>query len=271
MLAGVHRGWSVANHGLSLQDTVTAWVFIPVVNAISHVFKIPTPLIAQFQYGEPFVTRLRLQWLAMDRMIPSEDRAIAVSLLGSKDEVVAPEDCIDLVSGNDFKYLLVKDATHDTIKDVKDENDRRHKFKMAMTLTRDQTDVTPPVFGDTDRFGNILEKRDPDVTDVVFILHGIRDPAFWTFRLANTVHEYAENKRKAAGAPEEKEPKEEKWKTHTASYGIFTGLDFFTLSEHEEKLAWFMDQYTELKACYPKARLHFVGHSFGTLLFAQAL
>jgi pimeloyl-ACP methyl ester carboxylesterase len=48
-------------------------------------------------------------------------------------------------------------------------------------------------------------------------------------------------------------------------------LPFLFSWRRREKVEWFMDQYAEIIARYPKARLHYVGHSNGTYCLARAL
>ena len=209
------------------------------------------PLISQLEYTEEFPTRLRLQWI---RMLQERPNPLTVQLLSSKDfENIAPEDCIDLVGDDQLRSLAVKDTTHKDISNLK--GDARMRFEEAMTLPADKIG-TLPVFEETERFRN-LKQKNHSVTDVVFILHGIRDPSFWPARVANEILELNGNGRSV--------------KTHTVSYGIFTAEDFLTLTEHDKKIAWFADQYAELKVRFPNAKIHFVGHSFGTLAFTEAL
>jgi hypothetical protein len=58
--------------------------------------------------GSPFITNLRLQWLALRRwkiqqgLQPIE--ALTVQLLGTVDDLVPPDDNLDLVTGKNFVY-----------------------------------------------------------------------------------------------------------------------------------------------------------------------
>jgi pimeloyl-ACP methyl ester carboxylesterase len=100
------------------------------------------------------------------------------------------------------------------------------------------------------------------VTDVVFVIHGIRDEGYWTRKIAGRVERAASRdgaKRVIA--------------TETSGYGYFPMLSFLRPGARQEKVEWLMDRYTEARAVYPnsKVKFHFVGHSHGTYLLAKAL
>ena len=98
------------------------------------------------------------------------------------------------------------------------------------------------------------------VTDVVFVIHGIRDEGYWTRKIASRVQRAGkqhDSKRVIAA--------------ETSSYGYFPMLSFLRPGAREDKVEWLMDRYTEARAMYPKANFHFVGHSHGTYLLAKSL
>ncbi|MCY7350047.1 MAG: hypothetical protein LH606_05200 [Cytophagaceae bacterium] len=59
--------------------------------------------------------------------------------------------------------------------------------------------------------------------------------------------------------------------TVNSGYGYFSMLRFLLLGERQKNVRWFMDQYTEYRAKFPKAQMDFIGHSNGTYLLASAL
>ena len=68
--------------------------------------------------GKPFITNLRIQWIRLkfpkkpgDNAL-AVDKAFTVQMLGSVDDVVSPEDNIDLVAGSDFVYIDVPFSGH---------------------------------------------------------------------------------------------------------------------------------------------------------------
>jgi pimeloyl-ACP methyl ester carboxylesterase len=109
---------------------------------------------------------------------------------------------------------------------------------------------------------------DRDVTDVVFVIHGIRDKGFWTQKVARAIKEKA-----AAGRDKiiDDEPKKMNVRSVTTSYGYFAMAPFVLWWIRKGKAEWLMDQYTEARAHYPEARFSYVGHSNGTYLVARAL
>jgi pimeloyl-ACP methyl ester carboxylesterase len=115
----------------------------------------------------------------------------------------------------------------------------------GICITREQmADSLPP-------------EPDPDVTDLVFVMHGIRDKGFWTQKIARTIKRLA--------------PSGRKFESWTESYGYFAMLPFLFRYARQRKVEWLMDRYAEARARFPKAAFHYVGHSNGTYLAAKAL
>jgi len=103
-----------------------------------------------------------------------------------------------------------------------------------------------------------LIEANPNITDVVFVIHGIRDTGYWTHKIARKVV--------ALGRKESRQ-----FETETSTYGYFPMLHFLLFARRRAKVEWLMDQYTEDKAKYPNAQFSFMGHSNGTYLLAKAL
>lgn len=106
-------------------------------------------------------------------------------------------------------------------------------------------------------------KVNKKITDVVFVIHGIRDTAYWTHKVARRI--------KALGDSAISEDKRRMFSTETSSYGYFPILSFLNPSHRNRKVEWLMDQYTENLIKYPNAKFSYVGHSNGTYLLAKAL
>jgi pimeloyl-ACP methyl ester carboxylesterase len=96
------------------------------------------------------------------------------------------------------------------------------------------------------------------VTDLVFVIHGIRDKGFWTQKIARAI------KLEAAGRKQD-------FRSVTTSYGYFAMAPFVLWWVRKQKAEWLMDQYAEARAHYPRANFSYVGHSNGTYLVARAL
>lgn len=262
LLAGMNRGWAVSHH-LSLKNAVLWTIGTALGTALSWVRR-QRPLIFQVRRGAPFITQLRIQWLAMRHRADQERHAgrervgaaLVVQLLGSIDDMVAPEDNIDLVTGRDFVYLDVPRSGHSTVIEMDDSpagRERRAVFSRSLLDTPGRLASAGVEPGD-------LTPRDPDpeVTDVVFVIHGIRDEGYWTHKIARRTRLLA----RGAGR---------KLATETSSYGYFPMLPFLLPHRRRAKVEWLMDQYTEDLALYPNADFSFVGHSNGTYLLAKAL
>ncbi|KAJ8604653.1 hypothetical protein CTAYLR_006527 [Chrysophaeum taylorii] len=88
MLSGLLRGWNLDEFGLNWSFVTLARLAKPIAFLIE-----PRPLISQLEYTEKFPARLRLQWIELPEL--KKDLPTVIQLLGTKDEFVAPESCID--------------------------------------------------------------------------------------------------------------------------------------------------------------------------------
>ena len=277
LLAGMNRGWSVS----SAMDwlTTTWWSVLQLVG--ETVFKGRATIFA-IRRGAPFLVQTRLQWLAlMNPEYGRQPNLIVVQLLGTQDDKVAPDDnvdySVDQFGGEKqqrYFYLEVGQSNHDNVvmmsetgraKDAAARSERRTMFLIALNagaaelatlcITREQmSDNLPP-------------EPDLNVTDMVFVIHGIRDKGFWTQKIARTIkrHVEAENRATAAHGPPRK------FESWTESYGYFAMLPFMLRPVRQRKVEWLMDNFAEARARFPRATFHYVGHSNGTYLAAQAL
>jgi hypothetical protein len=95
-----------------------------------------------------------------------------------------------------------------------------------------------------------------EATDVIFIIHGIRDSNNgWPDQLQSKIKEQSSGKI-AVVRP---------------SYGYFSALDFLFLQLRRKNVRWFQDQYTEMLASNPRAKFYFIGHSNGTYILGEGL
>ena len=266
-LSGMNGGWSVS-HNMGMRraleftlGSVAGHLILSVTGRELAIF--------QIRRGATFLSGLRLQWLAMKRQ---RDRlgaktAMVVQLLGTVDDLVSPEDNIDLVSGGEFLYLDVPFTGHLNVIEMglseatktrsEPEAGRRTKFQVALAGHPDairEQGVEPFDYEAIDR------EKGEDFTDVIFVMHGIRDAGFWTHKIARRVQ--------AVGRMCKPE---QKYATETSTYGYFPMLSFLLPWRRREKVAWLMDRYARAKSIYPMARFSFLGHSNGTYLLARAL
>lgn len=256
LLAGINRGWKINVHlsrKVALQwhfGTALAW-FLSWIGRKPNVFEI--------RRGEKFITELRLQWMRMRNAFQKKERdaggALTIQLLGTIDDLVSPEDNIDLVSGSDFVYLDVPFSGHESVLEVEDQEygERRAEvFRKALVESGEALQKLSAVSLDEQR-----SQFDRKVKSVVFVIHGIRDVGHWTNRIGRRIKLAAPNKDEVV--------------IESSSYGFFPMIQFFLPWKRREKVAWFMDRYAEARAKYPEASFSFVGHSHGTYLLARAL
>jgi hypothetical protein len=258
----MNRGWSLTHH-LYVKTAFLMRVGI-VIGKVMKFFG-NNPLGFQTRKGSSFITQLRLQWLSMikhategkkDTNEKGIGNALVVQLLGTIDDLIPPEDNVDLVTGSNFIYLDVRMSGHlDVIQmdSSKAGKTRKDIFKKALTLDYEalaNIQTTPAE--------NTL-MVDERVTDVVFVIHGIRDTGYWTQKVARRV--------KAIGD----KTGTKKFAMETSTYGYFPMLPFLLAHKRQSKVEWLMDQYVENRAQYPKAQFSFLGHSNGTYLLAKAL
>lgn len=259
LLAGVNRGWWISHH-MGLLTSLKYGVGSLLGHAIRLTGK--TLLIFAFRTGAEFIVQLRIQWLYMrpekGAAGPDRKRALTVQLLGSRDDIVAPSDNIDLVSGSDFVYLDIPYSGHADVIDMADPRyGEGRKTVFTRALIGNEADLRrSSMIPADDRFA----APDLHVKRVVFVIHGIRDVGYWTQKIARQI------KSRAAA-----HGKLHEWATETSSYGYFPMLPFLLPWYRRRKVEWLMDQYTENLARYPNASFSFVGHSNGTYLLAKAL
>ena len=171
---------------------------------------------------------------------------------------MSPDDNLDIVTGNDFLYLDVPMSGHLNVilfDDSQAGRCRRKRFELALVGDRKQISdeaVSPVDSADL--------RADARVTDVVFVIHGIRDNGYWTHKIARRVQAFGRT-----------ETPPRVFATETSTYGYFPMLSFLLPSRRRDKVAWLTDRYVRARAAYPEACFSYVGHSNGTYLLAKAL
>jgi pimeloyl-ACP methyl ester carboxylesterase len=294
LLAGMNRGWSTSSAMDWL--TSTWWTLSSAIGETVFagspiIFDIRQGAVFSVQ------TRLQwlalMHRMSKDLQRP---KIVVTQLLGTIDDMVAPDDSVDYAvdssdegSERSYFYLEVPHSGHKDIVDLKrpknvdaamaadalrtmpvpepatgggdteqvDGEGRYVVFRRALcdspeklanyknTITRDQMNDSLPT------------EPDWGVTDVVFVIHGIRDKGFWTQKIARAIKQEAGGKRD--------------FRSVTTSYGYFAMAPFVLWWVRKQKAEWLMDQYVEARANYPRAQFSYVGHSNGTYLVARAL
>jgi pimeloyl-ACP methyl ester carboxylesterase len=185
------------------------------------------------------------------------EKAITIQLLGSVDELVGPDDNIDLVSGDDFYYIDIPFSDHSNVVDLAEKKvGEKRKNIFNRVLTAPPQDLKEYALSPQDLQDQLIVR--PRVKNVVFVIHGIRDLGYWTRKIARRVQTLGKEKSITV-------------ESETSTYGYFPLLSFLLPWKRREKVEWLMDQYAQALATYPNAQFSFVGHSHGTYLLAKAL
>jgi alpha-beta hydrolase superfamily lysophospholipase len=249
LLAGINRGWSTENMNLSMRLMTFA-------GRVLHRFFHLGHFIFSIERGTPFVSDLKMEWMRLHH----EGNGVpdVIQLLGDDDEVAPESDHKELMASPGFIFIPVSNATHINIIDMPMESDdldlriRAAKFRETLIASKDQ--LLEKYDSNRHYLDNVDSERTA-VDHVVFVVHGIRDYGEWVNQLAQEIEAQGHNIRAI-----------------TSKYGHFSMAGFLFLSDREKNVRWFVDQYLEAVALYPKARkFSFVGHSNGTYLLASAL
>lgn len=271
LVAGMNRGWDISGQ----KPSDMGWGTRFVIRLGSWFARVSGTgrLVLSAETGSPFVANLRIDWIR--HMWDSDEKCgeagvkciQVVQLLGDIDDLVSAEDNKDLriINKGRFAWIKVRGTGHGNIADFADTNEfgsvrlgdyRRSKFTLAAT----EMDFEKLVAAN-----EVLPfQPDPDVTDVVFIVHGIRDLGEWAAAFEQELlKQFREGKQGES---------KHKLAIASARYGYFGMGPFLLRPVREKYVKWLMDEYTETLAQYPNAkRVHFVGHSNGTYLLAAAL
>ncbi|GJH14738.1 alpha/beta fold hydrolase [Caballeronia novacaledonica] len=275
LLAGMNRGWHLSAH--VAPHRLLQWGLGVAIGNIIMALTMgkKVPLVFRVHRGAPFLTMLRLQWMSMRRNQPGGSSPMIIQLLGSIDDIVSPEDNIDLVAGRDFYYLDVPHSGHRSVIEI-DESDVGQERARVLTyaLTMDASRLSQSSILPSDHGVPVIDET---IKDVVFVIHGIRDEGYWTQKIARRVislarlREQQREKQVDSGAGQPPPGAPCFVKTETSSYGYFAMLPFLLPNVRRKRVEWLMDRYAENKATYPNAQFSYVGHSHGTYMLARAL
>ncbi|MBR1179188.1 hypothetical protein JQ617_34855 [Bradyrhizobium sp. KB893862 SZCCT0404] len=218
--------------------------------------------IASLMQGSPFVANMRIQWIDLFRSLPEGERPLIVHLIGGKDELVDREDSIDLEAGSPegVMYKSLSDFSHAEIASRMYQDGGKEltiageAIQEALTRTRGSFPASW-----ADKIGKL--KTEPEVTRLVFVMHGIRDEDTWPAAVGRSIGQQMGKEAKSV-------------KVLPPLYSRFTMLPFLFYWDRQSNVRWFMDQYTEARARYPnlsETEVDYIGHSNGTYILASAL
>jgi pimeloyl-ACP methyl ester carboxylesterase len=195
--------------------------------------------------GSPFLTNLRIQWL---RTVPlMANPPLVIQIRGTRDTAVSKEDSIDLQAMPNSTSVEVYGADHRSIIDpMRPDEDRPGE---QFTL------LSYAIAGDLSLVAGLPARAQPDVSAVVFLLHGIRAGIFgWVDHLRAAL---------VAADP--------RVFVQHGSYGYLSAYKFMLPWGHDRQLRKFADWYTQMLSTYGSVDFHFVGHSNGTYIFGRSL
>ena len=132
LLAALNRGWSIQRN--LYRPMFVFYRFCELAARLSGKCK----LWLSCRRGALFITELRIQWLAMLRH--NLHTPLVIQLLGTIDDLVTPDDHVDLQTGKDFIYLEVPQSGHKNVIDFEGEEGavRRERFLHALTAPAEQ-------------------------------------------------------------------------------------------------------------------------------------
>jgi pimeloyl-ACP methyl ester carboxylesterase len=259
LLAGISRGWSTT--AAQNWTTGVGWSLLSLIGDIVFNGRLT---ILGIRLGSPFVVQTRLQWLELTSARTASP-IVTVQLLGSRDNTVSPEDTVDFaVDLGNCAFVLIDLPHTDHEQAIALDGDgpaaeRRCRFIAALTRSPDaleQSGISVPA---SIAANGAPPMADTQVTDVVFVIHGIRDKGFWTRKVARRIMEEARSDPSRVV------------RSMTLSYGYLAMLPFILPWVRRDKVRWLMDHYAHCRALFPLAAFSYVGHSNGTYLAARAL
>ncbi len=270
LLAGMSNGWAPAVARDWLQSVF--WTLASWYSALLSMFRLPVPTLYALRQGQPFIVQTRLEWLALTRSERLVEKRAAhahalrlrggrysdcealpaifvVQLLGAIDDLVSPDDAVDIVvhKGDAASFLLIEtpDTTHHgAIRMRKPTEEQRALLEgallggfrpnakslaivcrerslsdqarfllLAKSAKDDRSDLEKISIRPAHMADTLPADPDESVSDVVFVIHGIRDKGFWTQKIARAVKEEAEGEKRV-------------FHTFTGTYGYFAIFPF---------------------------------------------
>ncbi|MFK4488887.1 esterase/lipase family protein [Bradyrhizobium sp. USDA 336] len=280
-ISAFNRGWHITGR--------TDWYSSFILNLLGLIGHLSPsnwqPTAFDARRGAPFIAQTRLHWLAfrrwhaairahavtgndLQRPVSLASDPIVVQLVGRQDSFTSPLDLVDIVvDGRDAsappgnrRYFYIEMPNTDHAKATRFSNTpdgqvRQQLFVAALTQPDFALDL---IASDPSLLADDIPQVDTSTTDVVFVMHGIRDDGFWTHHIAKEVRQHAAGSASLVQA-------------RTPSYGYFAMLPFILPWVRRQKVDWFMDEYVAAIARFPNAAFSYVGHSNGTYLAARAL
>jgi pimeloyl-ACP methyl ester carboxylesterase len=198
-------------------------------------------LIYELLKGSNFITNLRISWIRYYRNLPDPPQVVQV--LGTNDDEVARDDCLDPELFPHAKAINVPEADHVRLHDL---TSTPHPDVHYQLLRKAIAEPFPR---------HAVSDEVKERPRVIILLHGIRASRYgWPESLRREIHSRDPNAI-----------------IRVPDYGYFSARRFAIPYLHRKPLRWFQDQYSQALAQHPNAEFYFVGHSNGTYLMAKSL
>lgn len=227
LFASTNRGFTIEHCPLQLRLLVSLVSFLRL------------PLLGlQALRGSVWLNNLRLGWVRLKQkgLEPPD----TVQIRGKLDEIVEPDDSLDLYRYSNTLEIELKGFNHSSFVDPT--GDAYEAIRNAFTKSLAQP---------------ARQAERANATQLIFLLHGIRDYAEWQESLEYSL-------RQQAGA--------EQSVIVSVRYGYFSALQFVLTGQRERTARAFADRYIQELAKYPgELTIHAVAHSNGTYALTRAI
>lgn len=267
-IAGIHRGWTID----SFVSRATKFGA-----RIGDLLTLRKTTVGGVHRGAKGLIALRLRAIKLNRFLAGTDIVtppLTLQILGTTDDLVDPTSQLPNVLDEDHFFIEIYGSGHaevirtpstltgDAATGVIAQR-RAERIKTAIYATKPKLRREfPSDFLQSNTDVAVATEPDDSVTDVVFIIHGIRDRGYWTSKIARMISQMQKAVRPFGSR---------KFVAVYPTYGYFPIMDFTFPILRRGKVAWLADQYVNHRARYPKAVFHYVGHSNGTQLFTEAV
>lgn len=149
LIAGINQGWTI--------NPSQSWKRIVVMNfAIGFSYLMGLfgfrHIITYTRKGSDFMNKFRDEFIELNKKLSEQSNNISASeilmiqLLGTQDNLVAPEDNIDLVTDKDFIYLEINNSDHQDVvsMDGIGGDERMNILKIALTADKSSLENLQP-------------------------------------------------------------------------------------------------------------------------------
>ena len=212
--------------------------------------------------GSDFVTNLRIDWIRHFRGMQDREPVrmqesnaghqgvpLVVQFLGDEDELIDPQDNMDMLAFPNGQFIPVASANHANLYrlDVAPDPDGRYAV-LQEAFTGDPSSMSSD---------DSARPMDSPIKRVVILLHGIRATNVdgWIKQLENRI--------------QERDP--DGTRVVTPTYGFFSALRFSLPLIRKRNIPLLRDYYTEELAKHPRAEFNIIAHSNGTYMLGHIL